>query len=123
MGPDRAADRPALVNMEKPLPANPSGMQKLQDALTAIQQPPDPQPVAPLPPTAALISGVTYKMEPNALGIQTLRLDFDESAEASMLMTFTSYPEGFPSKIGLDGVYRMSPGEYGHPTGSAGTGR
>ena len=111
---------PALVNMEKPLPANPSGMQKLQDALTAIQQPPDPQPVAPLPPTAALISGVTYKLEPNALGIQTVRLDFDESAEASMLMTFTGNPEGFPSKIGLDGVYRMSPGEYGHPTGQRG---
>ena len=110
----------SLVDMEKPLPPNPGGMQKLQDALAAIQQPPEPQPVAPLPPTAALISGVTYEMEPNALGIQTVRLNFDDSAEASMHMTFTDNPEGFPSKIGLDGVYRMSPGEYGHPTGQRG---
>jgi hypothetical protein len=111
---------PALLDMEKPLPANPSGMQKLQDALAAIQQPPAPKPVDALPPIATLISGVTYTMEPNPLGITSMRLDFDGSAEASMQMTFTRYPDGFLSKIGLDGVYRMSPGEYGYPSGQRG---
>lgn len=98
----------AMVDMEKPLPANPSGLASLQNALHDISQGPQPQPVPALPATADSISGQTFVFEPNRTGLLSLRIDFDQSAEAILQLEMAN--EQGPRRIGLglDGVYRPS---------------
>jgi CubicO group peptidase (beta-lactamase class C family) len=110
----------AFVSPDKPLPANAEGEAKLTAAIAALALPPEPTPVAPLPAMAARISGKTYRLSPNPLQLETLRLAFDGSAEAKL---FRSFSQGQPPRegaVGLDGVYRMSPGEGDIPAGMRG---
>lgn len=113
-----------IVDMNNSLPANPSAASKLQAVLTAISQPPAAQPVAPLPNTAHVISGKTFVFEPNALGIEKVQLEFNNnnnnSSEAMLHVTLTDGGQMPPWPIGLDGVYRLSPGEYNLPQGNRG---
>ncbi|MCZ7569739.1 MAG: serine hydrolase [Ardenticatenaceae bacterium] len=111
---------PAVVDMQKPLPANPAGVARLNAALTAIAQPPAAQPVAPLPETARAISGKTIVLEPNPMQMETMRLDFNDSAEALWQITLAGRPAPLTGPVGLDGVYRLSPGDYGLPGGARG---
>ena len=56
---------------------------------------------------ANLISGKTYLFDDNPYRLASLRMDFDESAEAIVHMTYYS---GIPDRtgaIGLDGQYRF----------------
>ena len=110
----------ALVDREKPLPANPAGEEKLKQALLAIQQPPAPQPVPPLPEMAKTISDKTFELESNPFHLATLRLEFDDSAEAVMHLTFDDGRPAWTVPLGLDGVYRMYPGEFNLPAGGRG---
>lgn len=111
---------PALVDIAEPIPANPSGMEGLDAALTAILQPPSPQAVPPLPKTAYDISGRTYAFEFSPLDIKTIRWEFDNSAEARLFATFYNQPDR-ELLVGLDGVYRMFPvGEHDFPMGLRG---
>jgi hypothetical protein len=103
----------AMVDMEKPLPSNPAGVASLRNALTAIAQGPQPEPVPPLPATAAAISGQTFVFEPNRIGLLSVRLDFDESAEATLQPEVANEPGPRQIRVGLDGVYRTS--ESGRP--------
>jgi CubicO group peptidase (beta-lactamase class C family) len=110
---------PAFADLSKPLPADASGIAKLESALKAISQPPAPKPVSPLPAIAKEVSGKTFVFEPNPLEIETLSLEFPGTAEAVLILKHsdgetTSWP------VGLDGVYRMSAGEYGLPQGVRG---
>ncbi len=105
----------------KPLPANPEGMAKLDAARKAVTQPPAAQPVGPLPDMARAISGKTYALEPNPLRLRTLGLDFDDSAEATIRLTFDDGQPDRVAKIGLDGVYRIAPAEHGLPSGQRGS--
>ena len=110
---------PAFADLSKPLPANPSAVARLETTLTAILQPPAPKPVAPLPAIAKEVSGKTFVFEPNPLEIEKLSLGFVDSAEAILQIKhsdgeMTSWP------VGLDGVYRMSAGEYNLPQGLRG---
>lgn len=110
----------ALVDREKPLPANPAGEEKLRQALQAIQQPPAPQPVPPLPEMARTVSGQTFELESNPFHLATLRLEFDDPAMAVMHLTFDDGRPSWTVPIGLDGVYRMYPGEFNLPAGGRG---
>lgn len=111
---------PALVDIAEPIPANPSGMEGLDAALTAILQPPPPQAVPPLPKTAYDISGRTYAFEFSPLDIKTIRWEFDDSAKARLFATFYNQPDR-ELLVGLDGVYRMFPvGEHDFPMGLRG---
>ncbi len=101
----------ALVDMKKPLPANPAGVAQLDAALAAVSQP-APQPVAPLPEMARAISGKTFVFEPNPLEIENLRFEFNDSAEAILHVTSTDSGKTPPWPIGLDGIYRLFPGDY-----------
>lgn len=104
-----------LVDPEKPLPANPAGVEKLAAALKAIQQPPSAQPVAPVPEALQAISGQTFALDPNPFGLATVRLDFDDSSEAVIRLAFADGRPPWTAPVGLDGVYRLSPGENGLP--------
>jgi hypothetical protein len=109
-----------VLDLEKSAPPNPDGVAKLNEALKTIQQPPPAQPVADLPEMAAAVSGNIYLFEPNATDIETFRLDFDDSAEAKVEITFDDTEEKYSGPLGLDGVFRMIPGENGFPTGLRG---
>lgn len=110
---------PAFTSPDKPLPANPSGVERLKAALAAVAAPPEPKPVAPLPPLARQVSGRTYVFDPNPLGIEACSLEFDGPAEAVFRITHNGGTVE-PWPVGLDGVYRMSVGPYGQPQGMRG---
>ena len=104
----------SFSDFEKPLPANPEGVARLEAAIDAVVQPPERTAVAPLPETARLISGKTYVFDPNPAALESINIEFDGSAEADFLamsngLVVSSGP------VGLDGVYRFSPGPDGRP--------
>lgn len=100
----------AMSDMEKPLPANPAGVVSLDAALNAIAEGPQPEPIPPLPATASAISGHAFIFEPNRIGLQSIRLDFDEpqGAEAIFQLELANEPGPRVVGVGLDGVYRSS---------------
>jgi CubicO group peptidase (beta-lactamase class C family) len=111
---------PALVDMSKPLPANPTGLARLQAAVRTVAQPPAPKPVGSLPGMATTISGKTFVFEPNPQTIESLRFQFNDSSEALAYIKLSGIGQTQRWPIGLDGVYRMSKGEYDHPLGLRG---
>jgi CubicO group peptidase (beta-lactamase class C family) len=109
----------AVIDPKNPLPTNPTGVAELQRVLAALPLPPDPQPVPALPDIATTISGKTFQMGPNPFGIESVRLVFDATPQANLQVTFA---DGSPSplaEVGLDGIYRLTPGlnldRAGHP--------
>jgi hypothetical protein len=58
--------------------------------------------------------------ERNPTGIATLRLDFDNTAAALARVGWTGDRPARAWPVGLDGVYRMSAGDYGAPLGLRG---
>ena len=91
-----------------PLPPNPAGVARLNAALNAITQGPQPRPVPPLPATADAISGQTFVFASNRTGLHSLRLDFDNSAGAIFQLEIANEPGPRVIGVGLDGVYRSS---------------
>jgi CubicO group peptidase (beta-lactamase class C family) len=110
----------ALKSTDTALPANPAGEARLRAALAAVRQQPAPDAVPALPATALSISGKTYRFPPNPLQLETMRIAFDGSAEAQLALTFRGGQAPRNGAVGLDGVYRMSPGENGLPLGIRG---
>ena len=110
----------AIGDMSKPLPANPDGVAALAAAVTAVAQAPQQRPVPPLPKTAGVVSGKTFVFSSNPVGMKAVRFEFNDSATATGYLTLAdrTQPQRWP--IGLDGVYRMSKGEYGAPQGLRG---
>ncbi len=104
----------SFSDFEKPLPANPEGVARLEAAIHAVVQPPEPGPVAPLPDVARAISSKTYIFEPNPAGLQSAGLVFDDTSEAIAFITFSGRPM-VSVPVGLDGVYRFSAGPDGRP--------
>jgi hypothetical protein len=109
-----------LVDPDNPLPANPEGVAQLEAAVIAVAQPPAPQLVAPLPDLAREISGKTYVFEPNPTAMETAVLEFDDANEATLHVKSFGRDQVVSTPIGLDGVYRMSPGDHGLPQGYRG---
>jgi CubicO group peptidase (beta-lactamase class C family) len=108
---------PAMINTAEPIPANPTAEEQLHTALAAIQQPPSPQAVPPLPGTAYEISGKTYAFEFSPLDLKTIRWEFNGTQEAKLFATFYNQPDR-ELLIGMDGVYRLYPiGEHDLPMG------
>ena len=74
---------------------------------------------APLPALAQEIFGKTYVFPPNVREIESTRLEFDGGDTATLTIALTGQElQTWP--MGLDGVYRMSPGELGLPLGVRG---
>jgi hypothetical protein len=110
----------SFVDFEKPLPPNPDGVARLEQAVAAVIQPPAPITAAPLPELANLISGKTYVFEPNPAAIQSIGLEFDETSEATGDVEAAGNPQ-ISFSIGLDGVYRFTTGFDGRPAAYRGT--
>jgi len=97
----------AFIDPNNPLPANPTGVVKLETTLTALAQAPQPWPIGRLPDTAKAISGKTYVFGPNAIDVATLRLDFSDNVQAMLYLNLQGRDVVWP--IGLDGEYRVEP--------------
>lgn len=109
----------ALIDPGKALPVNPAGEASLAAALAALAAPPAPRDVGAPPETAVAVSGLTYVFEANPLHLDGMRVDFDSGDEATLTLMFAGQPARV-GRIGLDGVYRFSPGENGLPVGIRG---
>ncbi|MBF0377815.1 MAG: serine hydrolase [Desulfamplus sp.] len=110
----------AALKSDKPLPENRAGVARLAAAITTASKPPVPKSMAKLPEIARAISGKTYLLEANHLGLKTLAITFAPQSDASVRLTFAdNHTEMRP--IGLDGVARLSPdGRFGLPVGVKG---
>jgi CubicO group peptidase (beta-lactamase class C family) len=111
---------PAFVGRNKPLPANPAGVARLKEALVAVAAPPEPKPVAPPPAIAGRISGRTFVFDPNPLEIESCSLEFTADPAVAVFHITHNGGKREPWPVGLDGVYRMSAGEFGLPQGLRG---
>jgi hypothetical protein len=103
-----------------PIPANPDGVARLAETVARLREAPEPAPTQPLPTIANEISGTIYELAPNPAGWQTLRLDVMN--EAAVVITVTSAVDAPPLvyTVGLDGVFRLTPSDYGFPVAARG---
>ncbi len=100
------------LQSDQALPENPEAYGRLQEKITAASNLPDPEPVPPLPEMAEEISGKTYVVEPNPYGIGSISLSFEGQEEALLNLSLAEDQQVLP--VGLDNVYRLSPGgEFG----------
>ena len=100
----------AFVDLKNPLPANPDGKIRLAEVVASLPKPPDPQPVPSLPAMAGEISGKVFTFDPNPFLMESMRLDFNNSAEATVQFGFTDGQQTPSVPVGLDGLYRITPG-------------
>ncbi len=99
----------AALKSDQPLPENRAGAARLAAAVITASKPPTPKSIAPLPEIARTVSGKTYLLENNPVGLKTLSITFTSQSDASVRLTFTDNPTEV-RPIGLDGVARLSPG-------------
>jgi hypothetical protein len=95
------------LKSDEPLPANPEAAAQLHERIASAAKPPSPQPVGKLPAMAARISGKTFKLSTNTLGVRALTLNFNDSAEAEAELLWNG--RRVPFRVGLDAVERYSP--------------
>ena len=94
---------PAVVS-DEPLPENEEALTELTMLVDELANP-EPQSVAIMPEFVKTIDGVTYTLDENELGWESVMLSFGES-EAILMVETAGQRIELP--VGLDGVYRMS---------------
>jgi len=97
----------SALKTERNLAANPGAYSRLQKSVKdAARSPGLQQAVSSMPETAFRISGKTYRLGPNKLGVTAFTLQFNTSNEA----TFEIDADGrnYTMPVGLDDVYRFS---------------
>ena len=131
-GPDPPTTRGLIPNYilpaiksTKSLPENPEGVARMHSLIQQVAQPlmRYPQPVPELPAIAEQVSGKTYVLEDNPLGLQSISLVLKEEDEAVLHITADEIMGGdaeFEWLIGLDGIQRIAPGRYGMPAAGKG---
>ena len=125
----------SAVKSSKPLPSNPAGVELLKSKiqLASLEQA-KPEPIPPLPEIAHIISGHTYILDynPFPFGLKSVSLTFPNDSEVFLDLTynldefqiFTDNPQNLWTEmerpVGLDNVYRYSPGFHGITMGMKG---
>jgi CubicO group peptidase (beta-lactamase class C family) len=104
---------PALIDPTRPLPPNPAALAMLAETVASLGEAPTPQPTPSLPAIAAAISDATIVFPPNPTQIATIRLGFAEPEVASLEVAIAGAEHPIVAPVGLDGVYRFSPGDFG----------
>jgi hypothetical protein len=99
----------SFVSPDKPLPANPGAVSRLNALLPELAQPAHAWPSGPLPDTARAISGKEIRFGSNAADVTSLRFEFVDSSEGRLHIMPTQGEE-LIWPIGLDGKYRLSSG-------------
>jgi CubicO group peptidase (beta-lactamase class C family) len=107
----------AALKSDSPLPENAPAYAHLRERIAAAARPPRATPAAPPPALADAVSGRTYFLEPNLLGIKTLGLNFTQRHAAGLDIRVRSMH--LVSPVGLDGIYRLASPGPGEPTVAA----
>ncbi|MBI2928601.1 MAG: serine hydrolase [Verrucomicrobia bacterium] len=94
------------LKSDKPLPVNRDASVRLREKIALATKAPAPQPFGKLPALAADISGKTFELSTNNLGVSALTLSFNDSADARAELLWNGQRVSFP--IGLDAVERFS---------------
>ena len=94
------------LKSDKALPANLEGARQLHERIAAAAKAPSGKPPAKLPVMAAAISGRTFNVAQNTLGLSNVMLKFSDIAEAQAEMVVTGKRLRFA--VGLDSVERFS---------------
>lgn len=115
----------AAAESNAPLPAKPAAAGALASRIQqASTRKPDPLPVPKPPRTARRISGKTFAMDANPVGLAQFSLSFPAGNEARLILGFKSSPLGNGSMdlaVGLDNVWRITPnGRNGLPAAAKG---
>ncbi len=97
---------PMLLQMKDSRPANPQGLAALAAAEAAVERGVAAWTANHTPQTAAEVSGKTYRCESNLASIETVRMEFDSTAQANLSLKMGGADLVLP--IGLDGSYRLS---------------
>jgi CubicO group peptidase (beta-lactamase class C family) len=100
---------------ETPLPANPDAVALLRSSVQQAAAAPQPEPVPPLPEIALQASGQTYVLDDNPFGLLTASFTFREGEADALLNLSLDNGNQVEWLIGLDNVFRFSPGLYGLP--------
>jgi hypothetical protein len=100
------------IRGEARLPENEGLSRKLEAALAAARAGPKSVPAA-LPELAGRISGKTYELENNPLGLERIGFTFESATATVVLKLSDAMGEAaagdFTLGLGLDGRYRISP--------------
>ena len=96
----------SALKSKRALPENPGAYKRLQKKVEDAGRPPNPQPVLSSPETALRISGKTYRLSSNKLGLTALSLQFNGPDETKFYLDLGD--RNFKLPVGLDGVYRFS---------------
>lgn len=98
------------LRSDSPLPSDPAGYAKLQAALRLVSAPPRRHGIS-RSPIAEQVSGKRYALAANRLSLSSLSIDFSDAATAVLHLRLTDGTT-LDQTLGLDGVYRLSPGQY-----------
>jgi CubicO group peptidase (beta-lactamase class C family) len=92
------------VKSSRPLPENTAGVAQMNSLIQALAKP-VVKPVPPQPATAGLISGKTYTLRPNSIGMEKVSFNFrDQTAEVELGFAGRSQKMA----IGLDNTYHIN---------------
>jgi hypothetical protein len=109
------------IKSDKPLPEGPAGAARLAAVVQDATRPPAVQSVPPASPLAPVISGRTYSLDANPLGLRSFVLTFPRGAADARLQLELSDRRDGPRPVGLDGVPRVSSdGRFGLPVAVSG---
>jgi len=107
---------------EASLPPNPDGVTLLEsktrevaESLAERRSPP------PLPEIAQGISGKRYVLDANPFGLASLSLTFEEEEDEALLGIAFMDGSQVEWPVGLDNIFRMSPGRHGLPSAMKGS--
>jgi hypothetical protein len=108
----------AIVS-SSPVAPNPQGVARLAGLVETAALPDDgpPQTTPPLPTTASNITGMVFEMEANPVLLEWFSLSFPGGSEALLEYRTT---ETVTTRVGLDDMFRVSPGELGLPFAAKG---
>lgn len=110
-----------------PLPANPKAMALLESSIrrAALPRAEERKPAPALPETAKKVSGQTYILNTNPFGLLAVSLAFAERDQAMLRLYLSELASDETSRdlalaVGLDNVFRKSPGRFGLPAAAKG---
>jgi hypothetical protein len=113
------------IKSDQPLAADSIGVARLERSIKRAAEPSKAEKSEGIawPETAKAISGKTFTLQPNPVGLQSLTLTFKDKAEAilrcALVPGFSDKPQ-LEFLVGLDGVPRIAPGRFGIPVASKG---
>jgi CubicO group peptidase (beta-lactamase class C family) len=103
------------------LQPNPTGVALLESRIRqAALSRSQPRPAPPLPQIAAKVSGQTYVMDANSSGLVSCSLTFRSQEEAVLGVSIVEDSQTLELRVGLNNVYRISPGRFGLPAAARG---